>query len=126
METFFASIEWVPVLVSFVLAFGLGALWYSPLMFMKPWLAGLGMPVWRPPMWMPMVAQAGSTFLLAILVNLLYTSGQLALLVLVALILPGFSKASGMYAGKGFKTIAIEGWYLLVMVLVLVGVNWVL
>lgn len=35
-------INYLAILVSAVIMFGLGALWYSPVMFAKPWLASLG------------------------------------------------------------------------------------
>ena len=37
-----AEVPWLAVVVSSVLAFALGALWYSPLLFAKPWMAGHG------------------------------------------------------------------------------------
>lgn len=35
-------INYLAILVSALIMFGLGALWYSPVMFAKPWLASLG------------------------------------------------------------------------------------
>ncbi len=78
---------------------------------------------WHAPMWMPMTAQLGATLLSAIIVNVLYTTGQTALLVLVTLTLMGFIKANGMYSGKTKTTISIETLYILVMVLVMVATN---
>ena len=36
------EVNFLAVGLATVLAFGLGALWYSPLMFAKPWMAGHG------------------------------------------------------------------------------------
>ena len=38
-----ADVPWLAVVVSTVLAFALGVLWYSPLLFAKPWMAGPGL-----------------------------------------------------------------------------------
>jgi hypothetical protein len=35
-------INYLAILVSTIIMFGLGALWYSPVMFAKPWLSSLG------------------------------------------------------------------------------------
>ena len=122
--TLFSQIEWVPVLVSMIVTFLIGWVWYSPVLFVKPWMNGLPSPMkWHAPMWMPMTAQLGATLLSAIIVNALYTTGQTALLVLVTLTPIGFIKANGMYSGKTKTTISIETLYILVMVLVMVATN---
>jgi hypothetical protein len=36
------QVHWTPVLASTAAAFVLGGLWYSPLLFLKPWLAASG------------------------------------------------------------------------------------
>ena len=36
------DINYLAVLISAVVAFALGALWYSPVLFAKPWMAALG------------------------------------------------------------------------------------
>jgi hypothetical protein len=35
-------INYLAILVATIIMFGLGALWYSPVMFAKPWLSSLG------------------------------------------------------------------------------------
>lgn len=35
-------INYLAILVSAIIMFGLGALWYSPVLFAKPWLSSLG------------------------------------------------------------------------------------
>ena len=67
-----ANLEWVPVVVSFVLAFGLGWLWYSPMMFLKPWASALGLDTEGPNdgMMKAMIPQAIATFLLAVVTNM--------------------------------------------------------
>jgi len=126
MEELLQNIEWVPVLVSTALAFGLGWLWYSPVLFLKGWLAGIGEPVWRAPMWMPMMAQAGSLLLLAILTNFAVSAGQVGLAVLIGFTIAGFLKASGFYSGKTMWAVSVEVGYIMAVIAVMVGVNMLL
>lgn len=39
----FSQINYVAVLVAGIIYFALGALWYSPLLFAKPWMAAVGL-----------------------------------------------------------------------------------
>ena len=40
METVYQNINWLAVVVAAVSSFALGSLWYSALMFQKPWMKG--------------------------------------------------------------------------------------
>ncbi len=126
MQELLSNIEWVPVLVSFVLAFGLGWLWYSPVMFYEKWNAGKGGGVWQAPMWMPMSAQAVSTLLLAIITNLAATDGHVGHAVLVAITIAGFVKANGLYSGKNKYAVGVEAGFVIAMIVVMVVVNMIL
>jgi hypothetical protein len=44
----FASINWLAVIVGAVIYFILGALWYSPVLFARPWQAAIGWDESRP------------------------------------------------------------------------------
>lgn len=124
MEVFISQIEWVPVLVSTIIAFMLGWLWYSPVLFMKSWLKGLPEPVkWQAPMWMPMSAQFGATLFYAIIVNRLQSAGDFVFVVFITLTFMGFIKANGMYAGKTKTSISIEVLYFPAMLLVMILTN---
>lgn len=127
MDELLTTIEWVPVLVSTIIAFALGWLWYSPKMFYQKWQDGLPQPPkWRAPMWMPMFAQLGSTLFLAVIVNMSMQDGHVAHAVLVTLTIMGFIKASGMYSGKTRGAIMVETLYILVMLIIMILVNNVL
>lgn len=127
MEAFIAQIEWIPVLSSVIVTFILGWLWYSPALFLKPWLKGIpDPPKWQAPMWMPLSAHAGSLLFLAIVVQTLLKTGQVVLLVLVAFTVMGFIKSNGMYAGKNKIAISIEVLYILASVLLMVLLQLVL
>ena len=45
-----SAINWLPVIVGTIIYFGLGALWYSPMLFARPWQRSIGWdPEKRPP-----------------------------------------------------------------------------
>jgi hypothetical protein len=101
----------------------LGWAWYSPVMFYEKWMKGKGAGVMEHPMWMPMAAQAGATFLFAIIVNMATADGHVGHAVLVALTIAGFIKSNGLFAGKTKWAVTIETMYILAMALLMVVVN---
>lgn len=123
MEQFLSTVEWGTVGVSFLLAYVLGWLWYSPVLFMKKWMAGKGAGVVAHPMWMPMSAQAGATFLLAIVINIFMVYDNLMMSALVTLTIAGFIKANGLFGGKTKYTITVETIYVIVMGALMILVN---
>jgi len=42
MQTAFQNLNWLAVIVAAVSAFGLGAIWYSPILFVKRWMKETG------------------------------------------------------------------------------------
>ena len=42
MQNAFQNLNWLAIIVSAVSAFALGSLWYSPLLFFKPWMKETG------------------------------------------------------------------------------------
>lgn len=126
MEELLTSLQWTPVLLSTILAFGLGWLWYSDKLFGAKWRAGIGAPLWTAPMWMPMSAQLVGTFLLAVITNLAAADGHVGHAVLVAFTISVFLKANGLYSGKSKYAIGVEVGYVLAMVAIMVAVNMML
>ena len=118
-----ADVAWMPVVVSTVVAFLVGWLWYSDKMFLKRWKEGIGEPVWQAPMWIPMVTQLFGTFLLAIIVHVAMVQGHIGAVVLIALVLMAFIKANGLYCGKSKAAIGVEVGYIAVMVVIMALVN---
>ena len=115
------GVSWIAVIVSFILSFILGWIWYSPGVFGKKWAEGVGvsledadkMPVFA------MLIQALGTFCLAWLVGV-FASGQALMtfiLVLVTLIL--IIVANGKFAQKSNAAVAIEGSFILAMGIVM-------
>lgn len=123
MEQFFEQIEWVPTLVSFIVAFVVGWFWYSPLLFVKKWMQGIGEPVWRAPMWMPMSAQLGSTLFLAIVINLATGHNKWIMATLMVIALAGFVKSNGFYSGKTMYAVSVEVGYIIVMGVIMLITN---
>lgn len=123
MQELLQTIEWIPVLTSFVLTFGLGWLWYSPKMFYEKWRSGKGGEVYEAPMWMPMTAQAVSTLLLAIIVNIFMLYDNVVMTILVGITIAGFIKANGFYSGKTKYAISVEVGYIVAMVVVMILIN---
>lgn len=123
MEQFLSTIEWVPVIVSFVVAYVLGWAWYSPMMFYKKWAEGKGAGVMQHPMWMPMSAQAGATLFLAILINIFMVYENIFMSAFVTLTIAGFIKANGLFAGKTKYAVTVETMYVIVMGLLMIAVN---
>jgi hypothetical protein len=45
-----SGINWLPVIVGTIIYFGVGAVWYSPILFARPWQRSIGWdPEKRPP-----------------------------------------------------------------------------
>lgn len=126
MESLLSQIEWMPVIVSTVVAFLVGWVWYSPVLFVKKWLVGIGEPVVRHPMWMAMFPQIGATLFFAVAMNVAVNTGQLPLLILFTIVLAGFIKSNGLYSGKTIYAIGVETMYIFVIALVLYCVNVIL
>jgi hypothetical protein len=69
-----STINWLAVIVGTVIYFGLGALWYSPVLFAKPWQRSIGWDPGRQPPQMnpisyavPFVAYLGMAIATALL-----------------------------------------------------------
>jgi len=108
-----ALMNWPAVALGTVLAFGLGMIWFSPMMFGKSWSAGSHniAPPESPPM-MAMAVQFVGTLLLAGVVGMTET-GQ-AIGTAVAAILAVALTVAGMdlFSQKSGKATAIDAGYI--------------
>lgn len=121
MELLITDINWLAVIVGAVVAYMLGAFWYSEKLFLKRWKVGLGTPaVPNMPMMPGMLSQAVGTFLLSWLIGFCEKIGSVALMVLVALTISVLIKANGFFGGKSKYAIFVEASFVLVMVVVMV------
>jgi len=120
MESLITDINWLAVVVGAVVAYILGAVWYSDKFFAQKWKAGIGTPaVADTPMMYGMVSQAFGTFFLAWVIGVTQRTDSVALAVLVALTIATLIKANGFFAGKTKYAISVEVGFVLVMVLVM-------
>ena len=127
MEPLIVNVNWIAVVVGAVVAYALGALWYSDKMFGKQWREGSGTPVVaNRPIAPSMLAQAVATFLLAWVIGVTETTNSLALAILVALTASILIKANGLFAGKTTFAIFVESSYVLVMAAVMIAAHAVL
>jgi hypothetical protein len=109
------NLNWLAVIVGTGAAFGLGMVWFGPLLG-KVWARGSHniQPPARPPM-AAMAAQLLGTFALALVIGLTATINALgtALLAVGALALLLF--AGGLFSQKSLGAAAVEGGFALVM-----------
>lgn len=127
MEEFISMIEWTPTLVSFVLAFGVGWLWYSDKMFGKKWRDGIRMnPNHQTTMWPAMISQAVGTFLFAVVIGATAANNDLILAILVTLAIAALIKAGGFFSQKSTYAIAVESGYVVVMAIVMIATHAIL
>ena len=87
----FADVNFLAVGVATVLAFALGALWYSPLLFAKPWTAGHG---YSPDQVKEMQAGMGLTYAISFLCWLVMATA-------LALVAPHFGEGVGAMIHMG-------------------------
>jgi hypothetical protein len=123
-----ANVNWLAVVVGFVLSFALGWLWYSPKLFGAKWAEGVGVkPGDAKSMPMaPMILQAIGTFLLAWLVGVTAAGNALATIILVAITFMVLQAASGKFTGKSDYAIGTEVGFTAAMVLLMIIVQGIL
>ena len=115
------GVSWAGVIVSFVLSFLLGWLWYSPKMFGKQWAEGVGvslsdgssMPV------SAMATQAIGTFCLAWLFGITASNNALLSMLLIFVTIILLIISNGKYAQKSNLAVVIETAYISAMGLVM-------
>lgn len=115
-----SSVNWLAVIVGFVVAYAAGWLWYGPL-FGKAWFGGqnIVMPV-KPP-FLAMAVQAAGTFLLAWVIGVTETTNALALTILIVATIVVLMIAGGLYSQKRGDVIGIETGYVVAMAVIMVA-----
>lgn len=118
----FALVNWLAVGVGTVVAFIVGAFWYSPKLFGTKWAAGsrveLGaasqMPVFA------MVAQFIALFLLALVVGITATTDALITAIVAILAMATFTASMGGFVQKSRYAIMVDFFYVIVSGIVMI------
>ena len=121
MEELLTNMNWTATIVGAVAAFLLGWVWYSPTLFQKKWLEGVGIaPDDNSSMKHAMFAQIVGTFLLAWVIGITETTNSLSFAVLIALTIAVLIKANGLFSHKSKYAIMVESGFILAMVVVMI------
>ena len=124
MEELFIDVNWIAVIVGAIVAYGLGALWYSPKMFGTKWMQGVGIPPdSKETMMSGMIAQAVGTFFLAWVIGITETTDSILTAILIAITIAVLIKANGLFVKKSNYAIAVESGYVLVMVIIMIAAH---
>lgn len=122
MDEILLNINWLAIIVGFVVSFVLGWFWYSPKLFGQKWADGVGVKLTdssQVPV-VAMIAQAIATFFLAWLVGITAAKEQLLTIILVILTLAIFIFSNGKYVKKSTTALMIECGYILVMGVIMI------
>lgn len=125
MEELTNNVNWLAVIVGFIVAFGLGWLWYSPKMFGDKWAAGIGVDL-ETASGMPaaaMVTQAIGTFLLAWLVGITAANNALLTIILIVATIVVLQISGGYFTKKSKSVIAIDAGFIVAMAVVMIVVQ---
>ncbi|MHA7772117.1 DUF1761 domain-containing protein [Roseibium sp. M-1] len=111
----FATVNWIAVITGAAAAFLFGWLWYSPVLFFKPWAAGSRLelsPGTRPPV-VAMVLQIAGLLCLSTVVGVTATTDALFTAVLAILAAACLTVSGGGFSGKNGAALAIDGGYII-------------
>ncbi len=108
-----ALMNWPAVVLGTVLAFGLGMIWFSPIMFGKTWSTGSHgiAPPDSPPV-MAMVVQLGGTFLLACLVGMTETNEAIGTAIIGILAVALTVAGMDLFSQKTGKATLVDAGYI--------------
>ena len=111
------GVNWLAVGVGTAAAFLLGALWYSPILFVNVWAKGVGVNIEDKPenMVATMITQLAATFLLSLVVGICAVGDQIALAILVIVTIAILLYAGGGYTQKSTYAKMVESVYVIAM-----------
>ena len=109
----FAALNWAAVIVGTIAAFGLGMIWFSPLLFGKSWSAGSHniQPPASPPM-AAMITQFLGTFALAFVVGMTETNEAIGTAIVAILAVALTVTGMDLFSQKSGKATAIDAGYI--------------
>lgn len=110
----FSQLNWAAVIVGAGAAYGLGMLWFSPMLFGLAWAAGSHgiAPPPSPPV-AAMGVQLVATVLLALVVGLTETTQALHTALLAILAVAAFVAGMDLFSQKSSRAVLIDAGYIL-------------
>nr|WP_249327775.1 DUF1761 family protein [Devosia litorisediminis] len=121
------SVNWIAVIVGAVLAFGLGSVWFSPMMFGKSWSRGVKMDAGAPTGMGPaLVLQALGTFGFAWVVGITAAAGHLLTVLLIAASMALLQAGTAAFSQHGRGAVLAEAGYVITIAIIMIGVHAVL
>lgn len=121
MEELTNNINWLATIIGAVVAFLLGWLWYSPILFVEKWSEGVRIKFdGSGPSALAMVVQVIATFLLSWVIGLTAASNSLLMAILITLTIVFLMAASGLFCQKSRYAIATETGFIVAMVGVMI------
>ena len=122
MESEFANVNWIAVIVGTIAAFLVGWLWYSPKLFGKGWAEGSGvelgsaqsMPVFA------MVSQLVALFLMSIVIGITAGIEHLMTAIIAILAAAGFVMSAGAFVKKSNYALGVDFGYIVVAGIVMI------
>jgi hypothetical protein len=119
----FASINWAAVIAGTVVAFLLGWLVYSPILFVKRWAEGsrVDLSDGGGPRIHAMVAQVAALFLLSLVVGVTATTDALNTAILAILAAALFAVSNGAFCGKSRYAMTVDGGYVVAAGIVMIA-----
>lgn len=124
MQELTTNVNWLAVVIGFVLAFGLGFLWYSPIMFGKAWAAGVGAKAEdKSNVPLAMVPQALGTFGFAWIVGITAAHDYLLTIILITVAFALLQAGTGKFSQHGRGAILAESGYTVAMAVIMILVH---
>lgn len=117
MNELLIGVNWLAVGIGTIAAFALGALWYSPVLFVKGWAQGVGVDIDAKPEGVAatMITQFFGTFLLALVIAICTAKDQLALALLAILTIAVLLFSGGGYTQKSRYAKIVESTFVIAM-----------
>ncbi len=125
MQELTANVSWMAVIVGAVVAFVVGALWYSPKLFGTKWAEDVGIELGSASE-MPMGAMAGQAIGLLLMSWFVgVTAGNNALLtvILATVAFTVLQYASGLFSKKGAYARKVDAGYWIVSLVIMIVAN---
>lgn len=125
MEELTINVSWIAVIVSAVIAFILGWVWYLPEVFGAKWADGVGLSFDdKAGMQTPaLITQAIGTFFLAWVVGITAAHNALLTMIIITLAIVFLISAGGFFSKKSITAITIEAAYVVAMVVIMIITN---